>query len=76
MGPEHPPGTVDLHENRNERLNVGDSVMFYDWKDPKSMVGHRIIEVSEDGQRYRTKGDANRFSDLHRVRSPSGLLSG
>jgi len=46
----------------SEEVKAGDIITFRDPRDPKNLITHRVVEISENGI-IKTKGDANQAPD-------------
>lgn len=71
MSPLMPPGTmVVVKPTEFERIRVGDVVTYQIASGRPEVVTHRVIgiDITDDGPRLRTQGDANPAADANGVR--------
>jgi signal peptidase len=64
MVPALRTGSIAINKSQSV-YKVGDIITFFDNKNPKETITHRIVEIKTDNNsvRYVTRGDANNASD-------------
>ena len=67
----HVGSLVYIDEVSPEKVQVGDPITFNIGED--TVVTHRVIEIDEENQSFKTKGDANNTEDGGAVAFSSGI---